>query len=35
MMSLKAGVAGIGVMLELGKDYGKEVLKENLGIELP
>lgn len=31
----KAGVAGIGVLLELGKAYGKEVLKEKLGIELP
>jgi hypothetical protein len=30
----KAGVAGIGVLLELGKAYGKEVLKEKLGIEL-
>lgn len=31
----KAGVAGLGVLLELGKAYGKEVLKEKLGIELP
>ncbi|KWS19008.1 DUF2513 domain-containing protein [Pseudomonas syringae] len=31
----KAGVAGLGVLLELGKAYGKEVLKERLGIELP
>ncbi|UXL41077.1 DUF2513 domain-containing protein (plasmid) [Pseudomonas fragi] len=30
----KAGVAGLGVLLELGKAYGKEVLKERLGIEL-
>lgn len=30
----KAGVAGLGVLLELGKAYGKEVLKEKLGIEL-
>lgn len=31
----KAGVAGLGVLLELGKAYGKEVLKEKLRIELP
>lgn len=31
----KAGVAGLGVLLELGKAYGKEVLKEKLGIVLP
>lgn len=31
----KAGVAGLGVLLELSKAYGKEVLKEKLGIELP
>lgn len=31
----KAGVAGLGVLLELGKAYGKEILKEKLGIELP
>ena len=31
----KAGVAGLAVLLELGKAYGKEVLKEKLGIELP
>lgn len=30
----KAGVAGLGLLLELGKAYGKEVLKEKLGIEL-
>ena len=31
----KAGVASIGFLLELGKAYGKQVLKERLGIELP
>lgn len=31
----KAGVGGLGLLLELGKSYGKEVLKEKLGIELP
>ena len=31
----KSGVAGLGMLLELGKAYGKEVLKEKLGIELP
>jgi hypothetical protein len=31
----KAGVASLGLLLELGKAYGKEVLKEKLGIELP
>jgi hypothetical protein len=31
----KAGVAGLGLLLELGKAYGKEVLREKLGIELP
>ena len=31
----KAGVAGLGVLLELGKAYSKELLKEKLGIELP
>ena len=30
----KAGVASIGFLLELGKAYGKQVLKERLGIEL-
>ena len=31
----KAGVASIGFLLELGKAYGKQVLKERLGIQLP
>jgi len=31
----KAGVAGLGVLLDLGKAIGKQVLKERLGIELP
>lgn len=31
----KAGVAGLGVLLELGKAYGKEVLREKLGVQLP
>lgn len=31
----KAGVASLGLLLEIGKAYGKEVLKEKLGIELP
>lgn len=31
----KAGVAGFSVLLDLGKAYGKQVLKERLGIELP
>ncbi|WP_317848732.1 hypothetical protein [Pseudomonas sp. GL-B-16] len=31
----KAGVASIGFLLELGKAYGKQVLKERLEIELP
>ncbi|MFS2096280.1 DUF2513 domain-containing protein [Pseudomonas sp. Pseusp11] len=31
----KAGVAGLAVLLELGKAYGKQVLKERLGIDLP
>lgn len=30
----KAGVAGLGVLLELGKAYGRQLLKERLGIEL-
>lgn len=29
----KAGVAGLGVLLELGKAYGKQLLKERLGLE--
>lgn len=31
----QAGVSGLGVLLELGKAYGKEMLKEKLGIGLP
>lgn len=31
----KAGVASLGLILEIGKAYGKEVLKEKLGIEMP
>ena len=31
----KAGVASIGFLLELDKAYGKQVLKERLGIQLP
>ena len=31
----KAGVASIGFLLELGKAYGKQVLEERLGIQLP
>lgn len=31
----KAGVASLGLLLEIGKAYGKEILKEKLGIELP
>lgn len=31
----KAGVAGLGMLVELGKAYGKQLLKERLGIELP
>ncbi|NNJ16344.1 DUF2513 domain-containing protein [Pseudomonas putida CSV86] len=31
----KAGVAGLGMLVELGKAYGKQMLKERLGIELP
>lgn len=31
----KAGVAGLGMLLELGKAYGKQLLKERLGLELP
>lgn len=30
----KAGVAGLGMLLELGKAYGKQLLKERLGLEL-
>lgn len=31
----KAGGVSLAVMLEIGKAYGKQVLKERLGIELP
>lgn len=31
----KAGIAGLGVLLELGKAYGKELIKEKLRIEPP
>lgn len=31
----KAGVTGLDVLLELGKAYTKEVLREKLGIEVP
>jgi len=31
----KAGVAGLGMLVELGKAYGKQMLRERLGIELP
>ena len=31
----KAGGAGMGLLLELGKAYAKQVLKERIGIELP
>jgi hypothetical protein len=30
----KAGGVGLGLLLELGKAYGKQVVKERLGIEL-
>lgn len=30
----KVGGAGLGFLLELGKTYGKQVLKERLGIDL-
>lgn len=30
----KVGSASLGLMLELGKAYGKQVLKDRLGIEL-
>lgn len=30
----KAGVAGLGMLVELGKAYGKQLLKERLGIDL-
>jgi hypothetical protein len=31
----KVGSASIGLMLELGKAYGKQVLRDRLGIDLP
>jgi hypothetical protein len=31
----KAGGVSLAVMLEIGKAYGKQVLKDRLGIELP
>ncbi|MNJ48384.1 hypothetical protein D3C77_435770 [compost metagenome] len=31
----KAGGASLAIMLELGKAYGKQVLKDRLGIEIP
>ncbi|RMP68437.1 DUF2513 domain-containing protein [Pseudomonas syringae group genomosp. 3] len=31
----KAGGVGLGLLMEIGKAYGKEMLKERLGIELP
>jgi hypothetical protein len=31
----KTGSASLGLMLELGKAYGKQVLKDRLGIDLP
>jgi len=31
----KAGGVGLGVLLEVGKAYGKQVFKDKLGIELP
>jgi len=31
----KVGGAGLGMLVEIGKAYGKQVLKERLGIELP
>ncbi|MDT3749532.1 DUF2513 domain-containing protein [Pseudomonas kurunegalensis] len=31
----KAGIAGLSMLVELGKAYGKQLLKERLGIELP
>ncbi|AOX08661.1 hypothetical protein Q5O_09755 [Pseudomonas putida JB] len=30
----KAGVAGLGMLVELGKAYARQLLKERLGIEL-
>lgn len=31
----KAGGVSLAVMLEIGKAYGKQVLKDRLGIDLP
>lgn len=31
----KVGGAGLGMLVELGKAYGKQIFKERLGIELP
>jgi len=31
----KVGGASLGVLIELGKAYGKQIFKERLGIELP
>lgn len=31
----KAGGVSLAVMLEIGKAYGKQILKDRLGIELP
>jgi hypothetical protein len=30
----KAGVSAVGMLLEIGKAYGKQLLKERLGIDL-
>jgi hypothetical protein len=31
----KVGGVGLGLLVELGKAYGKQIFKERLGIELP
>lgn len=31
----RAGVSGLDMLVELGKAYGKQLLRERLGIELP
>lgn len=31
----KVGGAGLGMLVELGKAYGKQIFKERLGIDLP
>ncbi|RYF44344.1 MAG: DUF2513 domain-containing protein [Cytophagaceae bacterium] len=31
----KAGGIGLGMLIEIGKVYGKQILKERLGLELP